>query len=92
MTQIATTIEQGKRLIEAGVSPETADMCWYKAVNGMTFLTVRGETPFWDADAWSLSALWEIFHKMDKTYEFSTDLDSGQLIETLVRIITFRRK
>lgn len=27
-TQICTTVEQSKRLLELGLKPETADMCW----------------------------------------------------------------
>lgn len=42
--------------------------------------------------AWTLSALWDYFHNMDKTYEFDTSMSSEELMETLVRIIVFRNK
>lgn len=28
-TQICTTIEQSKRLLDLGLKPQTADMCWF---------------------------------------------------------------
>ena len=88
---IATSIEQSKRLIEAGISPETADLYWYKAVDGETRLTVRwGAHWFWEADAWSLSALWNYIHNLDKTYDFPTTLSAEELIETLVNTIIYR--
>ena len=30
-TQVCTTIEQSKQLIELGINPDTADMGWFKA-------------------------------------------------------------
>ncbi|WP_051617560.1 DNA cytosine methyltransferase [Prevotella sp. HUN102] len=57
MTRTATTIEQGRKLLEQGVSPETADMCY---VNGIleedewAFFRKHydGEIfPAWSADA-----------------------------------------
>lgn len=90
-TNIATSIEQSKRLLEAGVPKESADMCWYKAVNGLFFLAVRGETPFWEHDAWSLSALWQMVHELDKTYDFPSELSADELMETLVKTIIYRK-
>jgi len=84
---IATNIEQSRRLIAAGVPMDSADMCWYKAANGLFFLAVRGETPFWEHDAWSLSALWQMIHEAGEVYEFSTDIQPEELIETLVTTI-----
>lgn len=42
--------------------------------------------------AWSLSALWQMIHDLDKTYEFPTSLSADELIETLVTTIIHRRK
>ena len=42
--------------------------------------------------AWSLSALWDYFHNMDKTYDFDTKMTAAELLETLVRIIVMRNK
>lgn len=88
---IATSIEQSKRLIAAGVPMSSADMCYYKAANGLFFLSVRGEIAFWEHDAWSLSALWQMVHELDKTYEFPTILSSDKLMETLVTTIIYRK-
>lgn len=89
MTQIATTIEQSRRLLARPdiVPADSADMCLYKAVNGQMYLTVRGEIPFWDVDAWSLSALWGILNSFGRIYEFPTTLSPEELIEKMVEII-----
>ena len=70
MAQIATTIEQSKKLIELGIDVNTADMFYYKenifnnalsVFNGQ--LLVRGNSELKDEDtipAWSLSALIEL--------------------------------
>ena len=96
MSQIATTIEQSKRLLEAGVPIESADMYWH---NGFDYPMSKKRTSLtWNQllhvfpPAWSLSALWQMFHELDKTYEFPTDLSADELIETLVRTIIFRRE
>jgi len=93
---IATTKEQGRRLLKAGLSTKTADMCYGLVMFGDT----RIETllPINDKieqctilfPAWSLSALWDILHRRDKTYEIATNMDSAKLIETLVRTICYR--
>lgn len=83
---IATSIEQSKKLIEAGIPNESADMCWYKAVCGY-HLTVSQDL---DIPAWSLSALWDYIHNLDKTYEFPTTMSADELIETLVNTIIYR--
>ena len=71
---------------------DSADMCWYKAANGLFFLAVRGETPFWEHDAWSLSALWQMVHELDKTYDFPSSLSADELIETLTSTICYRQE
>lgn len=70
MSNIATTIEQSKRLFELGLSKETADMSyseeyfgkdkdrndeWCWKLNACKFVDVEGIIP-----AWSLSALLEV--------------------------------
>jgi hypothetical protein len=59
MSQIATTIEQSKRLLALGVPPETADMHYYQIANLKDWvLTVGGKLGTSnDVPAWSLSAL-----------------------------------
>ena len=70
MSQIATTIEQSKKLIELGLSADTADMYYYKenvfnnalaTFNGA--LLVKGNSKpevEYTIPAWSLSALIEL--------------------------------
>ena len=41
--------------------------------------------------AWSLSAIWQMVHEIDKTYEFPTNLSANELIDTLVATIINRR-
>jgi hypothetical protein len=73
MSQIATTIEQSKKLIDLGLSADTADMYYYKenifnnalaVFNGQ--LLVRGNSELKDEDttpAWSLTALLSMLPK-----------------------------
>lgn len=93
---IATTKLQSRRLIAAGVSPESADMFYGVVMFGDTrreTLLPRNECIEKNAItfyAWSLSALWDILHNLDKTYEFDTRPDSELLIERLVGIICYK--
>lgn len=87
MSQIGTTIEQSKRLIEAGLNRETADMVWYKAVNRRSYLAVMGEVPFWECEAWSLSHLWDLLSESNITLEYATNRSSEALIESIVTAV-----
>lgn len=67
MVNIATTIPQSKKLIAAGLEPETADMKYVSIFNftgtGQYVLDVRNIVENFDEDdipAWSLSMLIEI--------------------------------
>lgn len=97
---IATTIEQSKRLLEAGYNQETADMSYihgpvitYKDVSRVEhieecppILVLRQElTEF--VPAWSLSAIWDIFVKSGIVLNFETDetTSSEVLIDMLVQ-------
>lgn len=96
MSQIATSIEQSKRLIAAGLDPGSADMSWHKYRTSKWDLWVgwsdRELPDFQFVPAFSLSALWQIVHEIDKTYEFPTELSAEELIETLTRTICYRRE
>ena len=81
---IATTVEQSKRLFEAGVSLETADLVWCKAVNGRWYLAIKGEVPFWEYEAWSLGALWNLCK--DQSIELCTADCSAE--EALIILVT----
>lgn len=67
MSQIATTIEQSKRLISAGLDPESADMMWEQHYDHEEpYLTVKPHTTLGRTltchaiPAWSLSKLIDI--------------------------------
>ena len=76
-SQICTTVEQSKKLIELGLKPKTAD-CVRFLVNGKEYLTIIDEAEFdeYDIPAWSLHRLMEIldttiiaYSKGDNPYE-----------------------
>lgn len=88
LLKIATTQAQSSRLVVAGVSPSTSDMHFRGnlLVMGNYYpATISDISP-----AWSLSALWDILHRLDKTYEFDTKIDSAELMEHLVSAICYR--
>lgn len=86
MNQIATTIEQSKKLIELGIDVNTADMYYYKenvfnnalsTFNGA--LLVKGNSKpevEYTIPAWSLSALIELMpkHLLDDDEEFALEI------------------
>ena len=84
---IATTIEQSKRLLKAGVSKESADMRWEEFPGCIPHLCYQPDimpliapkvTP-----AWSLSALWELAKDLD--LEYNTFEDKAEwIIEHIV--------
>ena len=102
MSQIATNRAQSMRLVRVGLIC-SADMfelvdkdgnSHYRQIIGPVSVSEMQEQGFKvvNTAAWSLSALWQMFHELDKTYEFPTDLSADELIETLVRTIIFRRE
>ena len=65
MTQIATTVEQSKKLIELGIDVNTADMMWtydftIGRINGLNVISTQLKPEENDIPAWSLSALLDI--------------------------------
>ena len=65
MSNIATTIEQSKHLLELGLDPKTADMVWVCYAAGGYRLEVLHRELFerimeTDIAAWSLTALLEV--------------------------------
>ena len=89
MTQIATTIEQSKRLLSAGLDPSSADMQWNAIPlrNGKSAieLFVGDETPN-GVPAWSLSKLWDICNDCGiGPFNFGgDDFDSSSLMDKLI--------
>lgn len=93
---IATTKLQSRRLIAAGVSTESADMVYGIVMFGDTrreTILPRNESIEENAItfyAWSLAALWDVLHHLDKTYEFETNMSAEALIGVLVNLICMR--
>lgn len=91
MTQIATTIEQSKKLIELGIDINTADMYYYKenifnnalaTFNGA--LLIKGNSKpevEYTIPAWSLSALLSLIKPVNEnSYTIQGTLDGGAII------------
>lgn len=101
MSQIATTVEQSKRLLAAGLDPESADMMWrnvtltYDFGHAMEVATAEPILYAFNAKsedsipAWSLSKLWDICNDSGiGPFNFGgDDIDSSSLIEKLVHWI-----
>ena len=98
MNQIATTIEQSKRLIDSGmIRTETADCHWHFPVckreeAGYTIYPEPDLYVGWvfspdDVPAWSIGALWKELNSYGRIYEFPTTLSPEELIEKMVKII-----
>ena len=88
MTQIATTIEQSERLLEAGLCKEGADMQWtYLCGEDTYWLQVAREDSqlFADFPAWSLSKLIDIAGGV-VSCDGNTSIDQ---MEALVEVIIF---
>lgn len=62
MVNIATSVDQSKRLLELGLKPDTADMYWDFQETG--YILIADELGYYHNDseipAWSLSALMEM--------------------------------
>lgn len=97
---ISTTIEESKRLIAAGISPDTADMCWRNYALTYDFghaMEVRTVEPILyafnakskdDIPAWSLGALWDLCKEKGYCLEFNTKEDTSEgMIEHMVNIL-----
>lgn len=97
MHQIATTIEQSRRLLaRPDIVPEdSADMYYqeYSSIFGVIFetrlLIKSNPAPIGTeiSPAWSLSALWGILNSFGMIYDFPTTLSPEELIEKMVEII-----
>lgn len=93
---IATTKQQGRMLMTAGVRVETADMVYGLVLFGdiqVETVLPKNEEIAKSAirfPAWSMAALWDIIHGFDETYEFNTKQDSKEIIEDMVSTIYFK--
>lgn len=72
-SQICTTVEQSKRLLELGLKKDTADMCWQKTTLNGKVITYPAQDAWhcstaitdYHIPAWSLHRLMEIMYKGD---------------------------
>ena len=80
---IATTIEQSKHLLELGLDPKTADMCW-EMEKGNWLLNVGRKSAQvnrgFAIPAWSLTALLKVMPKdTNETYHLFSSMMPDQL-------------
>lgn len=91
MSQIATTIEQSKRLLDAGLDPGSADMSWHKYKTSKWDLWVgwsdRELQDLQVVPAWSLSRLWELNSKSYYKLSCPSIKSPEEIIEALVSFI-----
>lgn len=101
-TQICTTIEQSKRLLELGLKPETAD-CYYSyeveehGENRFWEIIVSDWEPYWEITnntipAWSLHRLFAMVCnypcKDHFIFDFSMDYDSMEdVYDSVIEVI-----
>lgn len=87
-SQICTTFEQSKRLLELGLKIETADCFHWKSFEGDAFIgnITKESLDLDDIPAWSLHRLMEIgdfvnvgFLNIDKIYECCIQMLEGQI-------------
>ena len=83
-TNICTSIEQSKRLLELGLKPDTADMYWHTFPVGdkeITALTVK-EHPFGKGDvpAWSVPALLNMMQNMESKEDELSEITGARII------------
>ena len=82
-SQICTTREQSKRLVDLGLKAETADMYHYVTSNGTGISAMDDDfLPHMDTLAWSLHRLIEMMPQWIDTTETSLKLtiDQGKLV------------
>ena len=72
MSQIATTKEQSKKLLELGISKETADM-FYPTDSSLPEVCDNGDNMQVDYTAWSLGALIGILPEMIRDNKFKVN-------------------
>lgn len=88
-SQIATTIEQSKRLLELGLNPETADMHHFKQSGEFSihlgfFIDTYKNISNWYQPAWSLHRLIELYKDVEDTSMWSLeDVNYNRLIQCI---------
>lgn len=96
-SQIATTIEQSKRLLKAGIAQESADMewveieVWNSGEKRMVNKWVLGASPCSLFDHPKYVPAWSLSRLIDINGPFQCDVDgSDDLMEHLVDALIFR--
>ena len=99
-SQICTTMEQSKRLLELGLKPETADMHHFKQAGEFLphlgfFIDSYKNIPNWYQPAWSLHRLLSIGINGDYMGLWNININKdtvGELFEQLIRLIEWAIK
>jgi len=96
MSQIATTIEQSKRLLGAGLDPKSADMYWGHVDFGGCFqITLLPANPHLDINstispAWSLSRLIDLIADNGIPMNYGPMTDSTAVLEHAVNALEYQ--
>lgn len=92
---VVTSYWQSLELLQVELDRETADFYYVDTPSGRKSLRWRGEEAVFcltasEIPAWSLSALWNIIHGLDKTYEYPTALTAAEVMESIIATIIHR--
>ena len=102
MSQIATTIEQSKRLLEAGIDPGSADMMWRNVALTYDFghaMEVATAEPILYAfntkskdsiPAWSLSRLIDLIAETGLPMNYGPMKDSAAVLDHAVNALEYQ--
>ena len=97
MSQIATTIEQSKRLLNAGLDPGSADMSWVtidtpwrEESKTENVLTVDNPIPHRSTPAWSLSRLIDLIAETGLPMNYGPMKDSSAVLEHAVNALEYQ--
>ena len=93
MSQIATTIEQSKRLLAAGLDPGSADMSWHKYKTSKWDLWVgwsdRELPDLQVVPAWSLARLIDLIADTGMPMNYGPMTDSTAVLEHAVHALEY---
>ena len=93
MSQIATTIEQSKRLLAAGIDPKSADMSWHKYKTSKWDLWVgfsdRELPDLQVVPAWSLARLIDLIADTGMPMNYGPMTDSTAVLEHAVHSLEY---
>lgn len=92
-SQIATTIEQSKRLLAAGIDPKSADMRWEQFLGLVPCLCYQPNAMPLIAPkvipAWSLSRLIDLIAETGIPMNYGPMKDSADVLECAVRLLEY---